>query len=444
MDEHLIGCIATGPCPSPTSHRRLSEAHTLWHRCLDDYQDPELFRTYLNAGIQALRNVTFAVQKEMRHIDGFVEWYEPWQDAMRRSPAMKWLVEARNRIVKEGDLTARSEIQARVVFDYFGAAAVAQQRAEEFDLKPIVLRPTVLATLEDIREEVADREIPQFVLDEAVVVLERRWVAEDFPSSELLNLLAYGFSFLASLVVDADVQFSATRHDPDLDPDTIGTVGSPYPAALRPFCMVSTHGRRTSHIRFRDGDPDVGGIAVPVEFDPDETARGIAKYGAPIHVIGARDARDYVEAYADLGERILATGEEHGWFHFYFRGPNLIYTEVVAARDKADKYALAQHVADMVRRLDVDGIVQISEIWMGKIPADGEQFVPVSEQANRTEALQIYAEISSGATRGLIVPFSRSAFGIVSIGQPFEENTPTNFLLPARAVWHAASRDATL
>jgi hypothetical protein len=40
-------------CPLPQTHRRLIEAHLLWHQTLDRYSDPEAFRANLNATIEA-------------------------------------------------------------------------------------------------------------------------------------------------------------------------------------------------------------------------------------------------------------------------------------------------------------------------------------------------------------------------------------------------------
>ena len=69
-------------CPLPNAHRRLSECHRLWHHAAETYDDPEGFRTQLNALLQALRNVTFVLQKEKRSIPEFDAWYEPLRDGM--------------------------------------------------------------------------------------------------------------------------------------------------------------------------------------------------------------------------------------------------------------------------------------------------------------------------------------------------------------------------
>jgi len=57
----------------------LAEAHLLWHQALTNYQEPDAFRANLNATIQSLRNVTFALQSEKHSVANFEEWYSKWQ-----------------------------------------------------------------------------------------------------------------------------------------------------------------------------------------------------------------------------------------------------------------------------------------------------------------------------------------------------------------------------
>ena len=70
-------------CPIPVTHGRLDQAHILWHDTAKHYCDPHTFRTYLNATIQVLRNVTFALQSEKRNVPNFDAWYETWQQRLR-------------------------------------------------------------------------------------------------------------------------------------------------------------------------------------------------------------------------------------------------------------------------------------------------------------------------------------------------------------------------
>ncbi len=62
-------------CPIINSHNKLIETHILWHQTADFYQDPQRFNANLNATIQSLRNITFALQSEKDVIPNFHIWY---------------------------------------------------------------------------------------------------------------------------------------------------------------------------------------------------------------------------------------------------------------------------------------------------------------------------------------------------------------------------------
>lgn len=64
------------------------------------YADADEFVTKLNACIQAARSVTWVLQKEATHVDGFEKWYAEQQSLMRADARMRWLVGARNVIEK--------------------------------------------------------------------------------------------------------------------------------------------------------------------------------------------------------------------------------------------------------------------------------------------------------------------------------------------------------
>src|SRR5664279_3760262 len=101
-------------CPIPNAHRRLEDAHFHWHEVRSAYHEPQEFRRHLNAAIQDLRNVTFALQGEKRAVPDFDNWYRPWQDRMKADPVLKWLVDARNTVVKRGDLETASTAKLSV------------------------------------------------------------------------------------------------------------------------------------------------------------------------------------------------------------------------------------------------------------------------------------------------------------------------------------------
>ena len=162
-------------CPVPETHRRLAQAHQLWHQVEASYQTPNVFAANLNAAIEALRNVTFILQKEKRAISDFDSWYPTWQARLKDDPLLFALHRARNIVVKERDLQAHSRAQVSIL---------NWQRLPlvEFDVPPA--KPT-----EQIISQFLETVPPLPIVDAEVLAIERRWVAKEFPDQEILEVL---------------------------------------------------------------------------------------------------------------------------------------------------------------------------------------------------------------------------------------------------------------
>src|SRR5690349_1236783 len=129
-------------CPVPKSHRRLQEAHRAWHQAAHLYSDPDGFRVNLNAAIQALRNVTFILQSEKHNIPSFDTWYPSWQQRMKEDNVLRWSVDARNRVVKQGDLETESVARVHVTFTWEGA-----QHVTDFSMPPSMATTDIIGLL---------------------------------------------------------------------------------------------------------------------------------------------------------------------------------------------------------------------------------------------------------------------------------------------------------
>ncbi len=70
--------------------------------------DRRAFVYSLEAAVVFARSITLHLQKQLRHVDGFDEWYQGEQEKMRAEPEMRFMVGARNFILKEGQLTVRA------------------------------------------------------------------------------------------------------------------------------------------------------------------------------------------------------------------------------------------------------------------------------------------------------------------------------------------------
>lgn len=102
-------------CPIVAVDRRLEDLHRFWHQAEEAYFDPDAFRVAIQAAIQTARTVTLVLQKNRRLIPDFDKWYEHWRQKLASDALMAWMVDARNKIEKEGDLEAHSFVSSEIV-----------------------------------------------------------------------------------------------------------------------------------------------------------------------------------------------------------------------------------------------------------------------------------------------------------------------------------------
>lgn len=220
--------------------------------------------------------------------------------------------------------------------------------------------------------------------------------------------------------------------------------------------MVSSSERRSSRFRLVDGK-EVEFFMGKMELDPSidfETLK--TKYGEhpklperPIGTIQSpEELRAFVEWYARKAEAILRSGEDHGWFSFYFRRGRLVDTRIHAAVDAQGKAAIAGEIARMALRKEYDLVVVLGEIWYSPIALtpDGA-YIPPERHEARQEAMMIDALAKSGNEVWARIPFT------VLGGEPpnrrvelgsIEFNSPPGMgiLEPTRRAWGVERRRA--
>jgi len=96
----------------------MRKIRSIFSKLMDEYHRPVDFVAQADALIQALRNFTFFLQSKKNSIGNFDEWYSPWQESMRSNPYMRFIVEMRNSIVKQGINTAKSHALIVLLTDY--------------------------------------------------------------------------------------------------------------------------------------------------------------------------------------------------------------------------------------------------------------------------------------------------------------------------------------
>ena len=171
------------------------DAHHLWHQIAANYSNSDLFRANLNATIQALRNITFAVQSEKDVFDAFDAWYTPWQARLKASSVSEWVKDTRNLVVKQGDLEAASTADVRLL-------TWQDDTLAQIPITPGTSSEVLLNNI-PIWELIGGASIPTGDLSSAVLEIERRWNLPDLQNREVLDTLGAAYGLLSDLVLDA-------------------------------------------------------------------------------------------------------------------------------------------------------------------------------------------------------------------------------------------------
>jgi hypothetical protein len=73
-------------------------------------EDDKIYSFNLSAFISAARSVIFFMQKEFKHIPGFVSWYKGKEESMRSDPDFKFFLEMRNTTIHVSRVTPNKKV----------------------------------------------------------------------------------------------------------------------------------------------------------------------------------------------------------------------------------------------------------------------------------------------------------------------------------------------
>jgi hypothetical protein len=417
-------------CPIQDTHTRLHRSHTLWHQAQREYGHPDAFCTNLNATIQVLRTVTWILKKEQSAVPDFELWYAGWEERMKSDPLMRWLVEARNRIEKQGDLKTYSSARVSVLAGWNEPYPIA-----EAEVDPLLSTPDIAGRLPELA-------VPPAVRREGVLIIERRWVARDLPDHELLDVLAHCYGVVASLVADAHTRcgfvmrtFKAESHEPK-------PIRTEHLAGRLP-CMVATAGTRSVRVHLSTGQ-----LMTPVQVlykapDRRRMEEAAKRYGYSEGPFADRQPNEDVISrsawWFEHAKRVLA---KDGYHHTIalLESPESAQLHALADSDRAGLYVMMRHLADEVERAGAVGVIHIAEFWMAA-QADLKPGQRPSESANKKEVLQVIAATADGTARVHWVEFRKNEAGQIEFGEDQVEDDPTaGFLEPIRRVWRRRAK----
>lgn len=199
-----------GECPIPDTHQKFKEAAYFLGKCAELYHVPLEFQFNLNAFIQALRNITFMLQSESDKPHAFDSWYTLKQAEMRQSDLLRRFVQARNVVVKQSSLKARSTALSGIF------------RGRRFKLgmqHPVPLLAPSEWILERLKHRVG------FFIDEEhsqpweQFGIHRTWIVEELGEPEVLSLCLQTLNYVGAVVGEAHVLFGAEIDDTEMEID---------------------------------------------------------------------------------------------------------------------------------------------------------------------------------------------------------------------------------
>lgn len=406
----------------------MRDARRLWAQALETYHEPESFRAFLNSCIQALRNVTFVLQKSKVAIPNFDPWYKEWQSALGSDAVSKWLVDARNRIVKEGDLSTRSYARASIVGSYLEAPSF------EAEIDPFVPLPYLATALRK-------KGIPKGQLEDGYVVVERRWVVDNLPEQEVLDALAYSYGVLARLVVGAHGQLIATFAAQTAEGSDIGIHGTPSDLSQsegRPPCMIDTNEYRAIRLRISSGEL-VDLQRHPVQIEPEDLHLAQERYdlSSLVGSVGKDDPdrlRVFAKTILEIAKRILLADKALVPFVFLLlpsKQCNLIRLQF---DDRTEKYLIWSAVAADVERTGATAIVTVAESWFAPFD-ESNPLRPAGELPERKELISVDAISEAGEEISMLQFFERTGEQIQLGDLVSEFRGHAYYLDPIRRVW---------
>lgn len=182
-------------CPIPSTHEKCAEARYFLIQCLLNYHAPQAFIYNLNAFIQAFRNITFMLQSEESRPINFSTWYEAKQNEMRKMPTLRRLVDARNIVVKQSSLTAKSTLKCGLF------RGRRMKLSMEKEISPFVESEKIL--------EITSRFVGDFFLGGKRSVVgeqpgvERTWIIDELGEGEVIEKCIEAMNYMVTLVEEA-------------------------------------------------------------------------------------------------------------------------------------------------------------------------------------------------------------------------------------------------
>lgn len=338
-------------CPLSAVDRRLGDVHRHWHEAESGYFDPDRFRVAIQTTIQALRTVTFIVQSNKRLFSNFDLWYESWQTKLRADPLMRWMVDARNKIEKQGDLETHSFVRAEIMASYYEEGSHMEVPAELFQ-SPI-----------ELIRGIPTEALRKHVFKDGILRIQRRWVENSLPDYELLDAVGIAYGKIAELVADAHRTLGL--EPPATLVDNIDRTQGEESRGGRLPCKIG-HGDARSHNVWLATVQTLEIEQKNVEFEKQYSECVANEYGLnPKEMFPSIDPTPETtlnDLFATAKKMFSVDGYHHT-FAFLLSGVRSVRLIQLAVQEDGEKYLFMRMLANEVIKYGADGVIFISEMW---------------------------------------------------------------------------------
>lgn len=382
---------------------RLSDGIVSTLRVRQSYFEPSEFRRNLNAAIEALRSSTWVLQEACRALEGFDPWYEERQSELRGDLLMRWLVDARNRVVKEGDLGGHSH--ARVT-PYRGWYSEPFSETEV----PPETKP------HDYAQAIASF-VPDFArIEEGILRVDRRWVHNLLPDQEVTEVLEHCCRALLKLYGAFITKFggsgsaeleAASQSLINVKRDWMGCWMKPHSGELSWSAMM------------------------PQKLDSDCHDEARARYGPSLEAPPDLELQTPLQKqcgnFFHTALTILRVDGHALPFAFIVDGEGALHHHWLFMHDRAEKHMVYRKIAEHARQLEARSVVIVNEAWMA--PAAG-LLMHAKNRKDRIEALIVAGVDCYSECFSILQPLTRVEGKVFIPSNPSVETDLSNIMRP--------------
>lgn len=409
-------------CKLPNTHNRLNEVHYLLHKMSENYFNPEEFRIYLNATIQAMRNLTFALQNEKSSFEiSFDEWYTVWQNEMKSDKFMKWLNDSRVQIVHRGDLESKSILTVR-------AFAYDDICVETHEV------PINLTTEEVLRFLLENGYInPISSFNGVVFEVERKWIDKNLVDQELIFVLTHCFEFLYKLVDDAhkvngininECDSFDKIHEYNFDNGKLSCLESSNQSRILKFSALDGSTRKMKTKTFKVDESKIDKILEHYNFNEDSFKQ---KKDSSVN--------SFFELMNTTAKKVISTDKFHYPMAFIFDENNKPILVQLQFNDKSEKYLAMDTIAQKVRELNSKKLIFIVDSWVSDDIASYLKYGSLENASNRKECLTVSLIARDCEDRHIHNIYERYKNEKIKFIDEYETHKVMNYFSPIYKVW---------